>query len=172
VEGRGGKCGSSVIQCRIKEGGGQDHHKVKHVPVIQTIWVALLSQSQQYTVHILRTCMVVQVSPRSLDADTRTPLPHAIAVGGCPFPGPEKEETGAALTQVPRARSLSSSLCSHASSNRTLASHQFLFLPSDPCFNPRIPPQINARFPGGGLPATRLSDESEVRHLSPVLRCL
>uniref|UniRef100_A0A0A9FTS5 Uncharacterized protein n=1 Tax=Arundo donax TaxID=35708 RepID=A0A0A9FTS5_ARUDO len=23
---------------RIKEGGGQDHHKVKHVPVIQTIW--------------------------------------------------------------------------------------------------------------------------------------
>ncbi|KAL6613901.1 hypothetical protein ACP70R_036171 [Stipagrostis hirtigluma subsp. patula] len=23
---------------RIKEGGGEDHHKVKHVPVIQTIW--------------------------------------------------------------------------------------------------------------------------------------
>jgi hypothetical protein len=32
VEERGG---SGVIQCRIKEGGG---HKVKHVPVIQTIW--------------------------------------------------------------------------------------------------------------------------------------
>ena len=23
---------------RIKEEGGEDHHKIKHVPVIQTIW--------------------------------------------------------------------------------------------------------------------------------------
>lgn len=26
------------METRIKEGGGEDHHKIKHVPVIQTIW--------------------------------------------------------------------------------------------------------------------------------------